>query len=116
MHVRHWSEPEQQEVSLPRSLSGWQKTCREEDVEWPRMGRRPYAFPTQRYRFPSELVTPGSQARGLGWFSESQQGGREGEGKEGVGLPPPLSDSWLQLVSVLTGFLVFSQMKLLLDF
>lgn len=42
--------------------------------------------------------------------------GREGEGREGVGLPPPLSDSWLQLVSVLTGFLVFSQMKLLLDF
>lgn len=59
VHVWHWSVPEQQEVSLLRSLSGWQKTCREQDVECPGTGRRPYALLTQRYHLPSELVTRG---------------------------------------------------------
>lgn len=42
--------------------------------------------------------------------------GREGEGREGEGLPPPLSDSWLQLVSVLTGFFGFQSNETFVGF
>lgn len=78
--------------SLPRSLGGRER-AEKRVPRGPRMGRWPHAFLLGRLPS-SALATLGSWAGGLNCFSESQQGGLEGE-ENGVGLPPHLFDSWL---------------------
>lgn len=77
---------------LLAKVSGWQKTCIERDIKWPWDGEMVLCLGVLLLLCTVHIW---KQAGSLNCFSESQQGGLEGEGEKGVGLPPHLFDSWL---------------------